>query len=268
MPSVLSKPEGNLYTEEAAAQMTAEIAELNRWERQFKLSFVERRFRTQRGREYAFHGLLRRIGTISHCLEAVFREVPPRFNGIPERGSLKTAESMIQAFVFNVFGALDNLAWVWVSESNLRRPNGLELSPRQIGLGPRCTIVRESFSEGYRSTLNDLGDWFAHIEDFRHALAHRIPIYIPPYTVPEGVLEEYRRLERAKLLCCNADEYAGLERQVLNIVHFSPIMTHSLLEPMARTVRFHPQLIGSFKALRVTTEGLFAEFERLPAAGA
>lgn len=155
-----------------------------------------------------------------------------------------------------------------MSESNLRQPNGRELSPRQIGLGSQCTIVRGSLSEGYRVTLADLSDWFSHIEDFRHALAHRIPIYIPPYAVPECVAEQYERLQQAMLAARSAQERTNLEAQVLAIVRFRPVMTHSLFDPAAREVRFHPQLIGSFKALRVLTEGMFAELERLPLAEA
>ena len=67
----------------------------------------------------------------------------------------------------NLFGALDNLAWIWVSEKPLK------VGKREIGLGPKCELVRISFSPEMRDFLIGLDAWFAHIIDFRDALAHR-----------------------------------------------------------------------------------------------
>ncbi len=92
----------------------------------------------------------------------------------------------------NVFGALDNLAWIWVSEKPLK------VARRQIGLGPKCEFVRASFSDEMRDYLTGLGDWFDHIIDFRDALAHRIPLYIPPYIVSQDNDAKYQALEDQK----------------------------------------------------------------------
>lgn len=253
-----------MYTEEAAAEMNRGIEELLTWFQQFKLSFADRRFRSERGYEHAYHGLLRRSATISHCLQAVFQQIPPRLEGIPESRSIANAEALIQASIFNLFGALDNLAWIWISESNLRRENGQELPRRQIGLGPGYDVVRASLSQTVRDELTALNDWFAHIEDFRHALAHRIPLYIPPYAIPEAAVEEYNQLSHQMRLARNRDEYSELERRQMTLVHFSPVITHSIFDQPAQKVRFHPQLIANFRTLRQITESIFLEIDKLP----
>jgi ATP-dependent DNA ligase len=56
----------------------------------------------------------------------------------------------IQSFVMNVFGALDILAWIWVSEKTL------EIGRRDIGLGPKCASVCASLSQETRDYLAGL----------------------------------------------------------------------------------------------------------------
>ena len=49
-----------------------------------------------------------------------------------------------------------------------------------------------------RDYLTGLGDWFDHIIDFRDALVHRIPLYIPPYIVSQDNDAKYQALEDQK----------------------------------------------------------------------
>jgi hypothetical protein len=79
----------------------------------------------------------------------------------------------IQAFIMNAFGALDNLAWIWVTEKPLN------VGKMETGLGPKCKSVRASFTPETQAYLSELDDWFVHIVDFRDALSHRIALYIP-----------------------------------------------------------------------------------------
>jgi hypothetical protein len=40
----------------------------------------------------------------------------------------------IQAFVFNVFGSIDNLAWIWVQEKSLAKEDGSAIPSAWVGL--------------------------------------------------------------------------------------------------------------------------------------
>jgi hypothetical protein len=50
----------------------------------------------------------------------VFDLIPPELEDIPTDDEAKDAAIQVQAFVINVFGALDNLAWMWVFERDLK----------------------------------------------------------------------------------------------------------------------------------------------------
>src|SRR5712671_1522714 len=86
----------------------------------------------------------------------------------------------IQAFTFNAFACLDNLAWIWVCEKKLTTEQGDPIPAGKVGLGKKCKLVRRSLPADIRKYLKSLDAWFDHLENFRHALAHRIPLYIPP----------------------------------------------------------------------------------------
>jgi hypothetical protein len=78
----------------------------------------------------------------------------------------------IQAFVMNCFGCLDNLAWIWVLEKDVKGKGGRELQPTDVGLGKK--YVLNSFSRQFRDYLDRRRDWFANLIGFRDSLAHRI----------------------------------------------------------------------------------------------
>ncbi len=77
-----------------------------------------------------------------HCIERVFNLIPPDEDILPERSTLMDATVCIQAFVMNVFRAIDNLAWIWVSEREL------DIERNWVGLVPKCKTVRSTFSPG------------------------------------------------------------------------------------------------------------------------
>jgi hypothetical protein len=60
---------------------------------------------------------LRRFNTMHHCIERVFEILPPEQDKRPADAVLLDTAVYIQSFIMNVFGALDNLAWIWVGAS-------------------------------------------------------------------------------------------------------------------------------------------------------
>jgi len=252
------------FSEEALADLAREYRQIDRRCNKLLLAFVYKRYQNDKAREYAQHGFSRRLQTLQRCIERVFELLPPESGGLPSKPVLTDATINVQAFVFNAFGALDNLAWIWVSERGLTRPNGSPLSPSQIGLGPGATFVRQSFSAEFRDYLEGMAEWFEHLEDFRHALAHRIPIYIPPYSVPERHVTAYRDLEErafAASLRGDWEEHDRLEQEQRALVTFLPWMQHSLYGNRPPIV-FHAQLIADFKAVEEIGWKVKAELDR------
>jgi hypothetical protein len=97
------------------------------------------------GKQYATHGFLRRFNTMHHCIERVFEMLPPEPDERPADAVLLDTAVYIRSFVMNVFGALDNLAWIWVSEKSLkigRRDIGLNVSNAAPVINDRAKIER------------------------------------------------------------------------------------------------------------------------------
>jgi len=225
---------------------------------------ISRRFKSDRAREYARHGFGRRLGTLVHAIDQVFEALPPEQVDVPERQETTNATVAIQSFVMNVFGCLDNLAWIWVYEKDLKTGDRRDLDPMSVGLGRRHKTIWNSFSDEFRQHLDQRQDWFEHLKGFRDSLAHRIPLYVPPYIVPVEKADEYNRLEQASgeaLQRADVNEYDRLQSEQRKLVRFRPWMTHSLYED-APTVIFHSQLLADYMTIDEFGRILLRELDR------
>lgn len=209
---------------------------------------LARRYAAPRAKEFAIHGVSRRLRTMAHCIERVFAILPPEREEHPSMDELVDAVAYIQAFIFNCFACIDNLAWIWVCEQQLTTDRGETIPDAWVGLGKKSRVVRRSLPPDFRKYLKSLDTWFAHLENFRHALAHRIPLYIPPAVVPEQNLAQYELLEwqiakaRRKR---NQNRYEQLKAAQQALTRYQPEMFHSPDDKSKRIV-FHPQLLGDF----------------------
>lgn len=200
---------------------------------------------------HAHHGLARRLDMLCRCVERVYESLPPDQLEVPDRQAVEEATAHIQAFVMNAFGACDNLAWLWVLERGVTQPNGNPLLPKQIGLGERYARVRQSLTPLLLGLLVARRDWFDHLTDFRDALAHRIPLYIPPFMVDPADGDQYAQLDAAAGQALHGGDLAAYEalsaeRDALR--HFKPLMTHAL-DPTAKLVVFHVQLLADLATI-------------------
>jgi hypothetical protein len=164
------------FTQEHIAALRTKLQTLGSKTDRLTMKFVAHRFAEAKAGEYARQGFARRIQTVRRCIENVFKIVPPNAVRVPSKQRLHDAQINIQAAIANIYGCVDNLAWVWVYERGLSK----HIKPRQVGLRKHNVQVRASLSEDFRAYLDTLEKWFEYLADFRHAVAHRIPLYIPP----------------------------------------------------------------------------------------
>jgi hypothetical protein len=128
--------------------------------------------------EYLDQGACRRFNVIQRAIERVFSIFPPERVQVLEREELPDVQIYLHAFVINIYGVLDNLAWVFILERNIlatigaRTRVGLFIPATQVHL-PRT--VRDHLQSTAVST------WYSsYAKNYRDALAHRIPLYVPP----------------------------------------------------------------------------------------
>ena len=218
-------------------------------------------WKTDRGREYATHGFCRRVGTLRRALVNVYKIIPSGTVRVPSRNRLYDAQINIQACIANVYGCIDNLAWVWVYEKGLEK----KISRNRVGLRKTNTAVRDSLRPAFRSYLEARDDWMDYLVDFRDALAHRIPLYIPPGSIPRAKIDEYTVCERGKndaLRSLNIAEYDRLNAEQNKMLLFQPMMTHSLIE-LRQLVPFRGQLLSDFLTVEELGNKMLEELKAL-----
>lgn len=210
-------------------------------------------------REYILHGFLRRFGTIQRCIQNVYSIYPPERSDIPSRDECVDLAINLQSFVFNVFGCLDNLAWVWATERHLTAEAGGTLGPMDISFQKKR--LRKTLSPEFCEYLSSLKEWFQYMENFRHALAHRIPLYVPPYTVAPSNADKHDDLERRKNAAIQKrdyDEYERLDAEQTGLGRFTPAMTHSQSESFG-FVYFHPQVLADWNTVAEIADKFLAQ---------
>jgi hypothetical protein len=253
------------YSEQQLRDFLRELDTVPQKQLALLFAYNDRQYQTARGREFAVQGFLRRLGTLRHCINRVFELLPPALQDIPTDEACTGATIALQAFIFNVFGCMDNLAWVWIEESSVRKLDGTPLAQNAIGLGAKYTRVRHSFSEAFRAYLQTREDWFAHLEGYRHALAHRIPLYIPPHAVAPDNEAEYLSLAHQisdAVLAANPALESSLRQRQRELMFFRPWMTHSF-EERAPIAVIHPQMLADFNTVEEVACRMLSELNHL-----
>lgn len=255
------------FTKEALSEIETVRSEWIEREKNIEEIFLFRQYLNKDSNILVRHGLVRRLNTLVHCIDNIFKTIPLKLSNI-NRGSIHDAEIFLQAFIINIYGAIDNLARLWVWESNLTKADGKALPQSKIGLGPRAEIIRGSLSETMQIHLRSMDEWFMYLENYRHALAHRIPVYIPPKTLNTAEMAEWNRLEKELSLARNAKDFSKTE--ILSnaqgrLGRFEPWMMHSYgdKETDAVPIQFHAQLICDLATIVVLSEKMADELDHL-----
>jgi integrase len=194
---------------------------------------------------------------------------PRLLNAVPSLDQIQDVAIQVQAFLFNVFGCLDNLAWMWVLERDIPKPDGTPLPPEWVGLRAKNTVVRNSLGQELRQYLESMSAWFDYLEDYRHALAHRIPLYVPPFAIAPTDAERYRELEQSIFALKSERRYTEAQAQELErdrLRFFQPWVKHSWATP-GGAIQFHTQMRTDFKTIEAIGARLLEELAKPRASG-
>jgi hypothetical protein len=200
--------------------------------------------------EHILHGFVRRLGTLQRCIQNVYSLYHPERSDTPDRDTCVDLAINLQSFILNIFGCLDNLAWIWVTERHLTNAKGKPLAGILVGFSK--DIVRNSFSTEFRDYLNTVKHWFDGLEGYRHALAHRIPLYIPPFGVTSENIARYNELETQKheaMTHQDFQKYDLLDSDQEKLGKFNPVMMHSYKEEDVCPIYFHFQMLADWNTV-------------------
>lgn len=91
-------------------------------------------------------------------------------------------------------------------------------------------------------------------------MAHRIPLYIPPFIVSEENNRAYEAPEVRKLETNDSDEYDQLCAEKAKLEDFEPVMEHAIDDNKPPVV-FHFQLVQDFLTVEETGLKALRELE-------
>src|SRR3954453_19053137 len=149
-----------------------------------------------------------------------------------------------QSFIINLYGSLDCLAWVWTKEKELKGQNGKLLGKFDVGLGPDKKQIRSTFSSAFRQQLSAYDRWFRCVTYYRDAIAHRIPVYIPPYVVGVSNKEKYTQFDSDIMSATKDKNFLSaikLGNMQKKLAEFEPMMLHSFSED-GPPLLIHPKM--------------------------
>lgn len=152
------------------------------------------RLKNERAKEYLSHGVGRRLKLIRRCIDNVYQIWPLRQTRKLKNDERNDLEINLHGLVINVYGILDNLAWVFVWENDLLE----KIDGKRRGVGLFNQATQKHLPIAVNQYLNSkLKNWFNnYAKNYRDALAHRIPLYVPPMVLTKEDGEKYTKLDR------------------------------------------------------------------------
>ena len=225
-----------------------------------KSSLVSAKLSNDRAKEFLMHGFGRRLKILKRCIENVYTLFPPDTKELLSSENLSDLDINLQSFILNVFGCFDNMAWVLVREKKLNI-NRRDVSFLKDKINPEIMSALSDDLQKY--ILSDKNkEWISYLKNFRDALAHRIPLYVPPKGLIPEEQREYERLENLKTIALVQNDY--MEHERLNDKQDSLgsplfVMCHSFSETDSKHMVFHVQMLADFNTVCEFAEKFFAQ---------
>ena len=101
------------------------------------------------------------------------------------------------------------------------------------------------------------------MEDLRHSLAHRVPLFVPPYIITLDKEAAYNELQVAiddAIARRDFGTYDKKSEQQRALGIFRPVMLHSVVE-MEAYIAFHPQILADFATVEEIGRNMLAELD-------
>ena len=205
------------------------------------------KLKSDRAREYLLQGICRRLSILRRSIDNVFTIFPPCRENLLSDGESGDLEINLHAFAINAYGVLDNIAWVFVYENSLER----QIQGGRRGVGLFADKTMKHFPERIREYLNGetLRSWYRdYAKNYRDALAHRIPLYVPPSTLGPKDAERYYEYDTAiskRLAIDDLDNIKQLRDEQASIGSICGAFLHSYSDSDAPLpVMFHAQMLA------------------------
>ncbi|MBW2655591.1 MAG: hypothetical protein JRC91_11855 [Deltaproteobacteria bacterium] len=212
-----------------------------------KLWELHNRLKTEKAKEYLSHGVMRRLGIMMRSIKNVFTIFPIERNTLLSTSELSDVDINLHAFIVNIFGLLDNLAWVWIHEKQLAN------EIHQMNVGLYKTKTQKHLTEEFCRYLNSdrMKKWYnEYLRNYRDTLSHRIPLYVLPKALTPKQVSQVKQIEN-KIADCyklrNWDMVEKLREESDRIGDVCFLVSHASSENFP--IILHAQLIADFNTI-------------------
>lgn len=275
------------YSNEALNQLNTAHSELRRrYKELIKQVFLfAGHLKNERAKEHMLHGVGRRLKILQRCVDNIFRLFPAgRMEKLPSE-DLLDLEINLHAFLINTYGVIENIALALAYENNLMADNRETPHPGSCPTTQRPPQDKHSqdkvrrndvnlFKSQFQRLLNRnlsaylregrTRDWYRqYAKNYRDALAHRIPPYVPPAALNDEQQRRHADLDHEK----GGLSYIKSPERIIEIQHeqaslgtSNPLFMHSFSE--AKPLYLHPQLIADFRTVEELVYQAIANFHR------
>ena len=237
-----------IYSPEAIDELNEEktrvLRRLSSLSERFILD-VANRIAKPKAREYLLEGACRRLGVLQRSICNVFEIFPPTRKIRLSKDELSDIQINLHASFVNAYGFFDNLAWVCVFENEADS----ELKRGEVGLLLKKTqaYLPKSLQDAMQS--EETRHWYySYAKNFRDALAHRIPPYVPPFQMTPDQWEMFHQLEQQVTESMRRGELGHaheLQDHQDTIGSISAAVAHSHSDDDASPpVALHPQMLA------------------------
>jgi hypothetical protein len=198
----------------------------------------------QSSREYLQRGVGRRLNVIQLSLGKIYDLFPPSRSQPLPKATLSEVQVYLHAFVINLSGIFDCWAWAFVLRHGLLAKIG---GPRRVGMFLART-QRFLPPELYTYvTTEPIKSWHRdYLKSYRDALAHRIPLYIPPSVYTKADMQRHDELGAHIAELLHAQRTTEAERAMDEQEQLGEACMVFLQElssdPNSKPVFLHPQL--------------------------
>ena len=249
------------YDERSLQEISEKYAELHEVHDRLMLRLMTLRSKltNDKAKDYLMQGVGRRLGILTRCIENIFRIFPINQADLLPREDLMDLGINLHAFIINVAGLFDNLGLVFAFEyALLGGPKDGRLQLRDIGMFKRN--MQKRLPDQLRTYLQSdhICAWYTEYSKiYRDAVAHRIPLYIPPSIIVGEARKLYLELE-ARLQDLdlsnrgNLQTYKDILEQQKRLGTASPVFVHSEREE-GRPMYLHAQVIADYATVEEVT---------------
>jgi hypothetical protein len=217
--------------------------------------------KSERAREFMQNGVNRRLWLLYRCVERIFDLFPPDRIERLEQNDRLDVEICLHAFLINTYGIIENIALALAYENNLVENK----SKHKLKINLFRRDFRSLLNPQLRSYLskNTVTQWYnEYAKNYRDALAHRIPPYVPPAVLDAGQRGKFENLDQeiSRLhQVGDFDRILILRNEQERIGKSNPLFVHSFSEE-ALPIYLHPQLIADFATIEQLLKTAIANF--------